>query len=64
MQNLTNSQETEPVYWPLGAGAEKCQEPKQEPELIGKKNQEPEPFEKKMPKPEPIKNQEPVPLKD
>ena len=52
MPNLTNSQEPEPVFWPLGAGAarkkipgagaacEKIQEP--DPEPLEKKSQEPE----------------------
>ena len=41
LPNLTNSQDLEPFFWPLGAGADR------------KKTQEPEP----EPEPEPIGNE-------
>ena len=46
LPNLTNSQEPEPFFFPLGAGA--ARKKYQEPVPLGKKNQEPERLEKKV----------------
>ena len=46
LPNLTNSQEPELFFWPLGAGA--ARQKYQEPEPLEKKYQEPEPLEKKV----------------
>ena len=60
LPNLTNTQDSEPFFWPLGAGAGTAQKkiPGARAGAAWEKNQEPEPLEKKSqePEPEPLKN--------
>ena len=48
LPNLTNSQESEPVFWPLGAGAARKKIPGAAAGAAREKNQEPEPLEQKV----------------
>ena len=56
MPNLINSQEPEPFFLPLGAGAARKRIPGAGPAWEKNPTPEPEPLEKKIQEPEPIKN--------